>query len=97
VFPATVSATDSGWQAFIGQGLEAKFRLDELKAAGVSPGMEPPEDMLFGLVDLQNGQEPTEYWLGANNFFAITQYNRSFFYAMSVIDLGRSIRSARGR
>lgn len=51
--------------------------------------------MSYGLVDLQNGDGPTDYWLGANNFFAITQYNRSFFYAMSVIDLSRAIRSAR--
>ena len=69
--------------------------MDELKAGGVTPGMEPPPGMLFGLVDLQNGLEPTEYWLGAANFFAITQYNRSFFYAMSVIDLGRAVRAAR--
>ena len=51
--------------------------------------------MRYGLVDLQNGLEPTEYWLGANNFFAITRYNRSYFYAMSVIDLARSVRVAR--
>jgi membrane-bound lytic murein transglycosylase B len=97
VFPATVSATEGGanWDAFIGKGLEAKYRLDELKAAGVSPTVEPPADMMFGLVDLQNGQEPTEYWLGAGNFFSITQYNRSYFYAMSVIDLGRAVRTAR--
>ena len=44
-----------------------------------------------------NGNEPTEYWLGTNNFFAITQYNRSFFYAMPVVDLGRAVRAARGR
>jgi membrane-bound lytic murein transglycosylase B len=96
-FPATVSATEGGvnWDAFIGKGLEAKYRLDELKAAGVSPTVEPPADMMFGLVDLQNGQEPTEYWLGARNFFAITQYNRSYFYAMSVVDLGRTVRTAR--
>lgn len=98
VFPATVSATDvgRGWDMFLGQGLEAKYKLDEIKAAGVTPGVEPPADMPFGLVDLQNGGEPTEYWLGAGNFFAITHYNRSFFYAMSVIDLGRAVRSARG-
>jgi membrane-bound lytic murein transglycosylase B len=53
--------------------------------------------MRYGLVDLQNGGEPTEYWLGAANFFAITQYNRSFFYAMSVIDLGKAVRTARDR
>jgi membrane-bound lytic murein transglycosylase B len=99
VFPATVSTTEGAenWDAFIGTGLAAKYRLDELKAAGVSPGVEPPAEMMFGLVDLQNGQEPTEYWLGAPNFFAITQYNRSFFYAMSVVDLGRAVRAARVR
>ena len=42
-----------------------------------------------------NGAEPTEYWLGTNNFFAITQYNRSYFYAMSVIELGRTVRQKR--
>jgi membrane-bound lytic murein transglycosylase B len=98
-FPATVSASEGGanWDAFIGKGLEAKYRLDELKAAGVSPGPDAPADMMFGLVDLQNGGEPTEYWLGATNFFAIAQYNRSYFYAMSVIDLGRAVRAARNR
>ena len=98
-FPAALSTAEPGrsWEMFIGQGLEAKFRLDELKAAGVVPAAEPPPDMLFGLVDLQNGGEPTEYWLGANNFFAITQYNRSFFYAMSVVELGRAVRLARAQ
>lgn len=97
VFPATVAPSEPGrgWEMFIGQGLQAKFSLDELKAAGVTPAVEPPADMFFGLVDLQNGGEPTEYWLGANNFFAITQYNRSFFYAMSVIELGKAVKTAR--
>lgn len=103
VFPASVTesaagATDArGWDMFIGQGLEAKFTPEEMKAAGVTPGIEPPADMRYGLIDLQNGGEPTEYWLGAANFFAITQYNRSFFYAMSVIDLGKAVRTARER
>lgn len=85
------------WEMFLGQGLEAKFRLDELQAAGVRPAADAGAERLYGLVDLQNGEEPTEYWLGADNFFAITKYNRSFFYAMSVIDLGREVRQARGR
>lgn len=100
VFPASIAPPGEGqdgkgWENFIGQGLVAKFSVEELKTAGVRPVVEPPADMLFGLVDLQNGGEPTEYWLAAANFFAITQYNRSFFYAMSVVDLGRSIRAAR--
>ncbi len=97
-FPARISQSESvrGWEAFVGQGLEAKFSLEELKASGVITEVELPADMLYGLVDLQNGEEPTEYWLGAANFFAITRYNRSFFYAMSVVDLGRAVRLARG-
>ena len=96
-FPATVAVNEAnrGWDMFISQGLEAKFRVDELKAAGITPLVEPPADMLFGLVDLQNGGNPTEYWLGAQNFFAITHYNRSFFYAMSVVELGKAVRAAR--
>jgi membrane-bound lytic murein transglycosylase B len=102
VFPATVTSSSSenannAWSNYIGHGLEARYTLDELKNSGVTPGIEPPADMPLGLVDLQNGMEPTEYWLGATNFFAITHYNRSFFYAMSVIELGRAVRIARER
>jgi membrane-bound lytic murein transglycosylase B len=97
VFPAMLNpAGGNDWEMFLNQGLEARFRVDEIKSAGVQPTVELPGDLLFGLVDLQNGGAPTEYWLGTNNFFAITQYNRSFFYAMSVIDLGRAVRAARG-
>ncbi|MES2931913.1 MAG: lytic murein transglycosylase B [Pseudomonadota bacterium] len=100
VFPARIDAGDNvsanDWQAFIGQGLEAKYKLDTLTAAGVVPLLAAPSEMHFGLVDLQNGEEPTDYWLGTDNFFAITKYNRSFFYAMSVVDLGNAVRNARG-
>lgn len=99
VFPASIDASDENdnkrWQNFLGQGLEAKFTLDELEQSGIMPVGEPPSDTLYGLVDLQNGFDPTAYWLGTANFFAITRYNRSFFYAMSVIDLARAVREAR--
>jgi membrane-bound lytic murein transglycosylase B len=79
----------------LNQGLSAKFTAAELAAAGVSPVSDPAAGMRFGLVNLENGAEPTAYWLGSNNFFVITQYNRSYFYAMSVIELGKAIRLAR--
>lgn len=97
VFPVKVSPESHQWQEFIGQGLEAKFTLEELMEAGVSPTEDAPADLPYGLVDLQNGTEPTEYWLATNNFFAITKYNRSYFYAMSVIELGHSVKTARSR
>jgi membrane-bound lytic murein transglycosylase B len=91
--PANV-APSQAWQGLLG-GLDARYRPDELAGAGVAVAASLPESRLYGLVDLQNGADPTEYWVANANFFAITKYNRSYFYAMSVIELGRAIRTAR--
>ncbi|MES2151069.1 MAG: lytic murein transglycosylase B [Pseudomonadota bacterium] len=95
VYAANVSPSRA-WEGMIGLGLKASLRQDELNAAGVACDGALPANLLFGLVDLQNGADPTEYWLATDNFFAITQYNRSYFYAMSVIELGRAVRLGRG-
>lgn len=102
VFPANVSTDEqSRWRAMLGRSLEAQNSLEEFNAAGVS--LDPsqsgstPAELRFGLVDLQNGEQATQYWLGTANFFAIAKYNRSFFYAMSVIDLGQAVRQQRTR
>ncbi len=91
VYSASV-APGRGWESMLGQGLAAKYTLSELAGAGVTTAMPAPPGLLYGLIDLQNGAEATEYGLATNNFFAITQYNRSYFYAMSVIELGRAVR-----
>ncbi len=94
VYPANV-APGRNWEAMLGQGLAAKYKLAEMLAAGVATPIAPPADRMYGLIDLQNGADATEYWVATNNFFAITQYNRSYFYAMSVIELGRAVKLAR--
>lgn len=94
VFPAQVSAKRE-WERFINQGLSARFTPRELRDAGVAPDGELPKGQLYGLIDLQNGAEATDYWLANDNFFAITQYNRSYFYAMAVIELGQAVRQIR--
>ncbi|MES2740944.1 MAG: lytic murein transglycosylase B [Pseudomonadota bacterium] len=94
VYPAIVSP-DRSWEPFLNQGLEAKFSAEDLLAGGVSASAAIPAGGLFGLIDLQNAGDPTEFCLATNNFFAITQYNRSYFYAMSVIELGQAVRQAR--
>ncbi len=95
-FPVTVSTDNRQWEGMLNQGLEAKYTEEQLRAAGIAvPAL--PAGMRFGLVDLQNGTGPTEYWIATNNFYAITQYNRSYFYAMSVAELGRAVDSARSR
>lgn len=94
VYPAGVSG-ERTWESFLNQGLAAKFRADELRAGGVTTPAALPANQRFGLIDLPNGSDPTEYRIATDNFFAITQYNRSYFYAMSVIELGRAIRLGR--
>jgi membrane-bound lytic murein transglycosylase B len=94
VYPADVSP-NRAWERFIGQGLEAKFSAGELHEAGAVSSAALPGEMRFGLIDLQNGAEATEYWIATDNFFAITHYNRSYFYAMSVVELGKAVREAR--
>lgn len=95
VYAAQV-APSRAWEGLLGKGLTPHYRPDELRAAGVTTAAPLPAERLYGLVDLQNGADATEYWVASDNFFAITNYNRSYFYAMSVIDLGRAVRLTRG-
>jgi membrane-bound lytic murein transglycosylase B len=94
-FPAEVSPS-LAWESMLGGPLTARYKAEELLSAGVTTQVTLPANRLYGLVDLQNGAEPTEYWVASDNFFAITNYNRSYFYAMSVIELGRAVRLSRG-
>jgi membrane-bound lytic murein transglycosylase B len=48
----------------------------------------------LALVELQNGDAPPSYIAGTENFYAITRYNWSSYYAMAVIELGQAVTSA---
>lgn len=89
-FPVKVME-NAGWPAMLGQGLQARYSLQELTQAGVLPPENAPATVNYGLVDLQDADRPVQYWIGTNNFYAITQYNRSYYYAMAVIELGQAI------
>ena len=45
----------------------------------------------LALVELLNGPDAPQYVAGTENFYVITRYNWSSYYAMSVIELGREV------
>jgi membrane-bound lytic murein transglycosylase B len=45
----------------------------------------------LALIELLNGPDAAQYVAGTENFYAITRYNWSSYYAMAVIELGREV------
>ena len=71
------------------------FSADSFVAGGaVLDGDALKHPGLFALIELQNGAEAPSYVAGTQNFYVITRYNWSSYYAMSVIELGREVRAA---
>lgn len=72
--------------------VKPRHSLDELAALGVefdAAGL--PGDTAATLIELEGAEAP-EYWIGLNNFYVITRYNRSPLYAMAVTQLAQAIR-----
>ena len=69
--------------------------LEAYQTAGFSFSSSLRDETLATLVSLSTPNQPTNYWLGLQNYYVITRYNRSAAYAMSVIDLGTAIKDAR--
>jgi len=103
---AEVNAATNGqdYRALLAEGYKPARTLKELKQFGVSvrgtTAAPTPADI--------NEQTPAalieftmpdgkEHWLVFNNFYAITRYNQSSFYAMSVVQLAEELKRLRGK
>jgi len=65
--------------------------LDELTSMGVEfDAGELPDETRATLVELET-TDGHEHWVGLNNFYVITRYNRSPLYAMAVTQLAEAI------
>ncbi|HLV27587.1 MAG TPA: lytic murein transglycosylase B [Burkholderiaceae bacterium] len=83
-------------QALVTGGLTPTLRWDQLQAAGTravnSAGSTAWQQRPLGIVNLVDEPRNTvEYRVGTPNFFALTHYNRSYFYASSVADLAHEL------
>ncbi|MCD6680176.1 MAG: lytic murein transglycosylase B [Burkholderiaceae bacterium] len=87
--------SESRLSPLVEAGIRPQFTLQDLAGYGVG-SVEPVSlDLPLALIDLPNGDDATSYFLGAPNFYVITRYNRSSFYAMAVHDLARALAEAR--
>ena len=48
----------------------------------------------LALIELENGDDGPSYVAGTENFYVITRYNHSSYYAMAVLDLGNAVAAA---
>ena len=89
--PVTVRATASDdAQDFLPDSLEPRYTLEQLTARGFRPATPVSGVEKATLVNL-DGVGGKEYWIGFQNFYAITRYNNSRHYAMAVYQLAEAI------
>ncbi|MCL2346282.1 MAG: lytic murein transglycosylase B [Desulfobulbus sp.] len=76
--------------AWLEAGILPSLPVGQWRERGVITAADP--QAAAALIDLVSPGQATEYWLGFDNFYVITRYNRSSFYAMSVFQLAEAIR-----
>ena len=85
--PATLAA---GREPFNPQDWTPEHSLADLAARGYTPQQAVPAGLTATPVSLE-GSAGAQYWLGFQNYYAITRYNISKMYAMAVYQLSQAI------
>ncbi len=97
-YPVTLNAARLDKDALLSPDILPTFSVASFAAKGA---VLPPEAQQhpgpLALVELQNGADEPSYVAGTENFYVITRYNQSSYYAMAVIELGREVKTALDR
>lgn len=94
--PVIVRARASGSGArAMKTGYDTSYRLDALSGEGVvaTAALDGGDRVSLVKLDARGGYE---YWLGLKNFYVITRYNHSSYYAMAVHQLAQAVRGRHG-
>ena len=95
-YDVQVRSTPAQLATLLEPDIKPTFSAADMAANGVQ--IAPPGNSHNGplaLIELKNGDGEPQYVAGTPNFYTITRYNLSSFYAMSVIELGDAIKRAR--
>lgn len=88
-------APDANLSELLANDITPAFDAATLGSRGVTAPEGEPHAGKAALVELETPGRDSEFWLGYQNFYVITRYNRSSFYAMSVFQLGEAVKAAR--
>jgi membrane-bound lytic murein transglycosylase B len=94
-YPVTFDAERLDKDALLAPDILPTFSVASFTAKGAvleGPALEHTGPL--ALVELQNGDAEPQYVAGTENFYVITRYNWSSYYAMAVIELGREVKEA---
>lgn len=70
------------------------FSAAEMRAAGATLPDAAQDAGPLALVSVDNGEAVPSFVAGTRNFFVLTRYNRSSYYARAVLDLGAAVQAA---
>jgi len=87
---------DKKYKKFVKKGMKPKVKIADIGKYGVRTKANFPSAAKASLIELEQ-KEFNEYWLGLNNFYAITRYNHSNLYAMAVFQLSEEIKAKRAK
>lgn len=94
-YPVSLDGTQEDKEALLAPDILPTFSAASFAAKGaVLQGAALEHKGPLALVELQNGGAEPSYVAGTENFYVITRYNWSSYYAMAVIELGRSVKAA---
>ena len=78
--------------ALLGPDIVPTFTAADMVAHGARlPAAALATDSLLALIELENGGAAPSYVAGTTNFYVLTRYNWSSYYAMAVIDVGEAV------
>ncbi|HEY8357689.1 MAG TPA: lytic murein transglycosylase B [Ramlibacter sp.] len=97
-YPVRFDAARLDLEALMAPDILPTFTVASFQAKGaVLEGAALEHKGPLALIELQNGGDPPQYVAGTENFYVITRYNWSSYYAMSVIELGQEVKQAMAR
>ncbi|CUS48753.1 MAG: membrane-bound lytic murein transglycosylase MltB [Idiomarinaceae bacterium HL-53] len=91
VAPAWAANRASAAPFISSRGTQLTHNVSELQNAGIAFTTELPSDTRARLFKFEEADENASYWVGFQNFYAITRYNHSPLYAMVVYQLAQRI------